>query len=425
MNAQNPEAGRQFARAGRARAIGSGWLAAIFARGFRHVLDRIDQGLVTGSIEVRVPDGSRRVLGGRAPGPAADVDLRSWTALARLARSGSVGWYEAWARGEWSSADPVPLFELFMRNRAGLGNAGRARGLFRRLVSLQHRLRRNDRSGARRNIEFHYDLGNDFYALWLDRSMTYSSARFAEPILPGETLEAAQARKIADMLDRLALKPGDRLIEIGSGWGGLAEAAARDHGALVTGITLSPSQKRHAEQRVAGSGLADRVDFELVDYRDATGQYDALASVEMVEAVGHEYWEDYLAAIYRLLKPGGRAAIQYILIADDVFEGYAASADFIQTYIFPGGMLLSESRFRAIAERLGFQWRDRESFGLHYAETLKRWRENFEAVAAAGRLPAGFDQRFIDLWRYYLMYCEGGFRGQGIDVAQVTLVKPQ
>lgn len=423
MNVQLPEGGHQFARSAGAKALGSGWLAGLYGRGFHRLLDRIDTGLDMGAIEAWLPDGSRRVLGARAPGPVAEIALRSWTALLRLARSGSVGWYDAWVRGEWASPDPVPLFELFMRNRRSLGETGRARGLYRRLVKLQHWLRRNHRAGARRNIEFHYDLGNDFYALWLDASMTYSSARFAEPISAEEAIEAAQARKIATMLDRLALKPGDRLVEIGSGWGALAEAAARDHGARVTGITLSPSQKAYAEQRIARASLQDRVGFELVDYRDARGQYDALVSVEMVEAVGQEYWEDYLAAIHRLLRPGGRAAIQYILIDDAIFDGYAASADFIQTYIFPGGMLISEPRFRAIAERLGLAWHNRESFGLHYAETLKRWRVKFDQLVEEGRLPSSFDARFVDLWRYYLMYCEGGFRGQGIDVAQVTLVK--
>lgn len=423
MRTHSSDRGRQFARAGQARAVGSGWLPAMFVRGFHRLLDRIDKGLVTGSIKAWLPDGSMRTLGARAAGPVAEVLLKRWTALIRLARSGSVGWYDAWARGEWSSPDPVPLFDLFMRNRTSLGNAGRASGIFRWLVKASHWFKRNSRKGARRNIAFHYDLGNDFYALWLDRTMTYSSARFAEPVSDAEPLEAAQERKIRTMLDRLALKPGDRLIEIGSGWGSLAEIAARDYRAEVTGITLSAWQKRYSEERMAAAGLAEKARFALIDYRDAQGQYDALASVEMVEAVGQQYWADYLGAIHRLLKPGGRAAIQYIVIDDDIFEGYAASADFIQTYIFPGGMLLSESRFRTLAEKTGFKWRDRESFGLHYAETLKRWRTNFDEAAKAGRLPAGFDREFVDLWRYYLMYCEGGFRGQGIDVAQVTLVK--
>jgi cyclopropane-fatty-acyl-phospholipid synthase len=390
---------------------------------FNRILDRIDGGLDAGGIDARLPDGSRRMLGGRAPGPVAVVELRRWRGLLRLVRSGSVGWYEAWRDGDWASPDPVPLFDLFMRNRDSLGRAGRARGLSRLIKRIGHWLRRNHRAGARRNIEYHYDLGNDFYSLWLDAGMSYSSAIFAEPISSSESLEAAQHRKIEAMLARLDLKPGERLFEIGSGWGGLVEVAARDHGLDVTGITLSPRQKDFAEARIERAGLTARARFELVDYRDARGHYDGLASVEMVEAVGQEYWGDYLAAIHRLLKPGGRAAIQYISIADEIFDAYATSVDFIQRYIFPGGLLLSESEFRAIAEQAGFEWRDRAGFGLHYAETLRRWRERFDQAAQSGKLPDHFDSDFIRLWRYYLMYCEGGFRGGGIDVAQVTLIK--
>lgn len=390
---------------------------------YHRILDRVDQGLEAGSIEVSLPDGTCRILGGRTAGPVAIVVLNRWAALLRLVRSGSVGWYEAWRNGEWSSPDPVPLFDLFMRNRGPLGEVGRARGLSRLVKRIGHLLRRNHRRGARRNIEFHYDLGNDFYRLWLDPGMTYSSALFAEPIDADEPLEQAQARKIEALLARLDLKPGEKLFEIGSGWGGLAEVAARDHGLDVTGITLSPSQKAFADARIAGAGLAERARFELVDYRDARGRFDGLASVEMVEAVGREYWEDYLAAIHRLLKPGGRAAIQYIMIADEIFEAYAKSVDFIQRYVFPGGLLLSERIFRAIAQHVGFEWRDRAGFGLHYAETLKRWRLRFDAAVEEGGLSEKFDSEFIGLWRYYLMYCEGGFRGGGIDVAQVTLIK--
>lgn len=398
------------------------WFDRLMARGCRHLLNEVDAGLVRGAIEATLPDGSFRILGARATGPVARVHLKRWMALFRLARYGSIGWYQAWAREEWSSPDPVPLFDLFMRNRVSLGNIGRARGIFRRLAQFSHWLRRNDRRGARRNIEFHYDLGNDFYALWLDKGMSYSSALFTEPIHADEPLEAAQDRKIAAILARLNLKAGDSLIEIGSGWGALAETAARDRGANVVGLTLSPSQKSYAEKRINAAGLSG-VDFRLVDYRDAQGSYDALASVEMVEAVGEEYWDAYLAAIARLLKPGGRAAIQFIKIADDIFEGYARSADFIQAYIFPGGMLISESRFRALAATHGLIWQDPFSFGLHYAETLKRWRERFDRAIAENALSEKFDKYFQNLWKYYLMYCEGGFRGQGIDVVQVTLVK--
>jgi cyclopropane-fatty-acyl-phospholipid synthase len=253
--------------------------------------------------------------------------------------------------------------------------------------------------------------------------MTYSSAVFAEPIAADEPLEAAQERKIRLLLDRLDLRPGQRLLDIGCGWGGLAEIAARDHGVRVTGLTLSESQKAHADERMARAGLSDRVKIQLLDYRDAQGSYDAIASVEMAEAVGREYWPAYLGSIARLLKPGGRAALQLISIRESLFEAYAANADFIQTYIFPGGMLVSEERLRAIAEEAGLEWSGRKGYGPHYAETLKRWRARYDLAVAEGRLPAGFDEPFHRLWRYYLMYCEGGFRGGGIDVAQVTLVK--
>ena len=351
--------------------------------------------------------------------PVAIVHLRSWRALVRLVSSGSVGWYKAWEQGEWSSADPVPLFDLFMRNAESLGDTARAKSLFRLANRVAHRLRGNDKARARRNIEHHYDLGNDFYAAWLDDGMTYSSAVFAEPISPDEPLEAAQTRKIRLLLDRLELKPGQHLLEIGCGWGSLAEIAARECGVRVTGLTLSPSQKDHAERRLAGLP----VEIALTDYRDARGRYDAVASVEMAEAVGEDYWPAYLQSIARLLKPGGRAALQLISIREPLFEAYKSSADFIQTYIFPGGMLVSEARFRAIAEAAGLEWRDRSGYGLHYAETLRRWRLRFDRAVEEGRLPEGFDPAFHDLWRYYLMYCEGGFRGGGIDVAQVTLVK--
>jgi cyclopropane-fatty-acyl-phospholipid synthase len=253
--------------------------------------------------------------------------------------------------------------------------------------------------------------------------MTYSSAVFAEPIAAGEPLEAAQARKLRLLLDRLEVRPGQRLLEIGCGWGSLAEMAARDYGVEVTGLTLSEAQKAYAERRLEAAGLAGRCSIELTDYRDVDGAFDAVASVEMVEAVGRDYWPAYLGSIARVLKPGGRAALQFISIREPLFDDYAANADFIQTYIFPGGMLISEARLEALAAEAGLDWRDRRGFGLHYAETLKRWRERYDEAVAQGALPAGFDAPFHRLWRYYLMYCEGGFRGGGIDVAQVTLVK--
>ena len=420
MSAQR---GKHLVAADRGFVTGGGVVARLFAGGFSRMLGRVDRGLTEGAIETTLPDGSFRILGGRAPGPVAVVHLRSWRPLVRLMTSGSVGWYKAWEQGEWTSPDPVPLFDLFMRNARRLGDTGRAKGPWKLVNRIAHSLRANNKSRARQNIEHHYDLGNDFYAAWLDGTMTYSSAVFAEPISPDEPLEAAQERKIRLLLDRLELRPGQQLLDVGCGWGGLAEIAARDYGVRVAGLTLSAEQKEYAEARLARAGLSRQTEILLQDYRDVARSYDAVASVEMVEAVGQEYWPAYLDAVARALKPGGRAALQLISIRDELFDNYAANADFIQTYIFPGGLLISEQRFRRIAAEAGLEWRDRKSYGLHYAETLRRWRIRYDRVVDERRLPAGFDEAFHHLWRYYLMYCEGGFRGGGIDVAQVTLVK--
>jgi cyclopropane-fatty-acyl-phospholipid synthase len=393
-----------------------GLIARAVSRIFHRILDRIDSGIEAGALEAVLPDGTFRVLGGRGEGPLVHVNLNSWRALIRLGQSGSVGWYQAWEAGEWDSPDPVPLFDLFMRNRVSLGSSARASGFSRLIKRAAHALRRNDSKGAKRNIMAHYDLGNDFYKCWLDPTMSYSSALFED----GDTLEAAQHRKMAALMARLDLKPGSDILEIGCGWGHFAKLCA-EGSHTVTAITLSPSQKFHAEAEAAG--MANKPAYQLCDYRDVRGRYDAIASVEMVEAVGQAYWPAYLDVIARSLKPGGRAAIQFIMIADDIFEHYAQSADFIQTYVFPGGMLLSESRFCALAEACGLAWDAPQHFGIDYAETLKQWRERFDDAVEAGKLPSGFDERFIKLWRYYLMYCEGGFRGGGIDVAQVTLIK--
>ncbi len=400
---------------GRKAARGRGTTTGrIFAALGARVLDRVDRGLIDGAIDATLPDGTRRRLGGRAPGPEPIVHVRSWRALWRLATGGSAGWYEAWAAGDWTSPDPVPLFDLFMRNRAALGTTARAAAWSRGLRRLRHWLRRNGPAQARRNIAYHYDLGNDFYAPWLDPSMTYSSALFPRDAM---TLEEGQATKIAAVLGRTATQPGDTILEIGCGWGSFAEAAVAD-GRQVHGITLSTEQRDYAAARVPHGAR-----FTLTDYRAVTGTYDAVASIEMVEAVGREYWPDYLCLIARVLKPGGRAAIQLITIDDAIFEAYAGNVDFIQEYVFPGGLLICESEFRAIAEREGLAWRDRHAFGLDYAETLRMWRERFDTAYAGGGLPSEFGQDFVDLWRYYLMYCEGGFRGGGIDVVQITLVK--
>lgn len=393
---------------------GGTWLDP-FAPLFHRMLDRIDAGLAQGAIEATLPDGRTRLLGGRAAGPVAIVTLHRWRALYRLATGGSAGWYEAWAAGDWSSPDPVPLFDLFMRNARTLGGVARASIWSRWLRVAAHWARRNDLRRARSNVAYHYDLGNDFYATWLDAGMTYSSALFVDG---AETLEAAQDAKLAAILTRTQAASGDSLLEIGCGWGSFAELAAA-RGVQVHGITLSEEQRVWAERRVPGAR------FTLTDYRAVEGQYDAVASIEMVEAVGRAYWPDYLRTIARVLRPGGRAAIQLITIDDAIFEAYAANVDFIQAYVFPGGMLIGEREFAGLAAQAGLRWEAPVRFGQDYARTLRLWRERFDAAVAAGRLPHEFDPDFIALWRYYLMYCEGGFAGGGIDVLQVTLVKEE
>ncbi len=390
----------------------NGLWSRLVAGAFSLVLGRLDSGITAGRIEAILPDGSQRILGGRGVGPQAVLIINRWNALLRMASGGSIGGYEGWERGEWESPDLVTLFEVFMRNRVTLGGTARASGLSRMMKRFAHSMHRNDRQGAKRNVMAHYDLGNDFYASWLDDTMSYSAARFARV----DTLEAAQSKKIEMLTERLDLKANANVLEIGCGWGHFS-ATLSDQGHDVTAITISPAQKLYAETHNIGP------DYQLCDYRDVTGIYDAIVSIEMVEAVGQDYWRTYLDTISRSLKPGGRAAIQFISINDDVFERYASSADFIQTYIFPGGMLLSEKRFRALAEKRGLSWEAPEYFGLDYALTLAQWRGRYEAAISEGRLPAHFDEKFIKLWRFYLMYCEGGFRGGGIDVGQVTLVK--
>lgn len=412
MNSQAPVRGAELVVGGSRLGIGPQWLARAFSGGIHKILDRIDAGLAYGSIEATLPGGVTRRLGGRGEGSDAQVTIRDWRALLRLATGGSVGWYQAWEAGEWDSADPVALFALFMQNGETLGNTGRAHGPWRLAARVLHWFNRNTRLGSRRNISAHYDLGNDFYALWLDPTMAYSSARFDHG---AADLETAQRRKIASIADRVA--GAETVLEIGCGWGSqAAELAAR--GGKVTAISLSDEQLAWARQRgIAGA------EFRHADYREMTGQFDGIVSIEMVEAVGREYWPDFFDCLARCLKPGGRAALQFISIRDELFDGYARSADFIQTYIFPGGMLIREAEFRRLAAERGMEWADPVSFGLDYAETLRLWRANFDRAVTEGRLPPGFDQRFVRLWRFYLMYCEGGFRGGGIDVTQVTLVK--
>ncbi len=403
--------GERLLRAGDRFAVRPGLVSRLVAPGFRTMLDRVDRGLETGSLRAHLPDGTTRTLGGRQPGFDVEIWLQDWRALLRLATGGSIGWFQAWEAGEWEADDKVALFALFTANARTLGDTARSSGPARWATKLAHRLNRNSRAGAARNIAAHYDLGNDFYAAWLDSSMSYSSAlAFGE-----DGLEAAQRRKQDAIADRLGAP--QTVLEIGCGWGSLAQRLAQD-GARVKAISLSEEQLRWGREHNRHA-----IDYALQDYRDVEGSFDAIASVEMVEALGRENWPVFMDCIARHLKPGGRAAIQYISMADDLFETYAASVDFIQAYIFPGGLLIKSSEFRELAEERGLQWRDEQRFGADYAETLRCWRENFERAVAQSRLPKGFDQRFVRLWTYYLCYCEAGFRAGTIDVHQVTLTR--
>ena len=411
MKAEGIKRGEQLLAGGAKFARLPGMFARLLAPGFQKILDRIDAGFERGSLLGHLPDGSTRLLGGRKPGFKAEVHLHDWRALLRLATSGSIGWYQAWEAGEWDSPDLVPVFGLFADNGAALGQIGRSKGPFRVAARLAHRFNRNSKAGARRNIQAHYDLGNDFYRQWLDPTMTYSSARF-DGI---EDLEAAQRAKWRTLAERIG-EP-DTVLEIGCGWGSLADFL-QHRGSQVTAISLSDEQLAWARERQHGG-----IEFRKQDYRDVSGQFDAIVSVEMVEALGREYWPTFMDCVARNLKPGGRAAIQYISMQDELFDDYAASADFIQAYIFPGGLLIRTSEFRHLAEERGLIWQDQADFGQDYAATLHAWRERFDCAVDDGRLPEGFDDRFVNLWRFYLDYCEGGFRGGLIDVHQVTLVK--
>ncbi|WP_068076346.1 SAM-dependent methyltransferase [Novosphingobium lentum] len=421
MNAHTPVRGGHLVKGAKVIAAGTGWIGRVLSGPFQRLVDRIDARLEHGSMQAALPDGSHRMLGGRGEGPAAIIELHDWRALVRLATGGSVGWYQAWEAGEWSSPDPVQIFALFMRNAGTLGDVARAKGPWRLAVRLLHRTRANSRRRAALNISAHYDLGNDFYAAWLDPTMSYSSALWAG-IAPDAPLAEAQANKVGRLAARLQLQPEARVLEIGCGWGYLATRLAQDYGAQVTAISLSDEQLDWARRMQSADG-GPVIDFRHQDYRDVVGTFDAIASVEMVEAVGREYWPAFVDCVAQRLKPGGRAALQFISIRDDLFDAYAASADFIQTFVFPGGMLVRDSELRKLAADCGLDWHDQHDFGADYARTLAQWRIAFDAAVDEGRLPAGFDARFVRLWQYYLMYCEGGFAGGGIDVSQVTLVR--
>lgn len=414
-----PSRGRALLNADRGFALGGwGWLMHL---GVDPLIEGLQAGLLQGRLIAHLPDGQQRHIGGHAPGPVAEVRLLNWRPARRLIAGGLLGWSRSYIDGDWDSPDLVALAELFSLNRVSLNATTSGSWLAAGVNSLAHALRANTRAGSRRNIAFHYDLGNDFYASWLDAGMTYSSAVFETP---DQSLEAAQTVKYRRLLDSLHVKPGEHLLEIGCGWGGLAAIAARDYGLIVTGLTLSAAQLDHGRAHIARAGLADRVDLKLCDYREIGGRYDHIISIEMLEAVGQRYWQTYMDVLMARLRPGGRAALQVITIDEAIFDTYRRGADFIQTYIFPGGMLPTVARLKSHAARAGLEWRHQASHGADYARTLALWRERFDAARAGGQLPPGFDTRFQRIWHYYLTYCEGGFRAGGVDVIQALLSRP-
>ena len=375
--------------------------------------------LAHGQLTVNFPSGFSATYGGREPGPQATVTIRDIGLTGRIVASGDLGFAEAYIAGEWDTPDLAAVLTLMARNAADMKRAWRRSWLTTTLNRVRHWRRANTPTGSRRNIAAHYDLGNDFYALWLDESMTYSSAVFTDA---ADSLIDAQRRKNRQLATALDLQPGHRVLEIGCGWGGFAEMAAAEFGCSVTGITLSVEQARYARERIAHAGLSDKVDIRIQDYREVEGQFDRIASIEMFEAVGEAHWPSYFNAVRRALAPNGKAALQIITIADGVYQTYRRNPDFIQRYIFPGGMLPSEPVLEDAVNAAALRIADRLPFGRSYAETLRRWALTFEA-----RWPdierQGFDQRFRRMWRYYLAYCEVGFDLGQIDVAQYAIAR--
>lgn len=372
-----------------------------------------------GRLTLVLPDGSHRRMVGKETGHAAVLNVRSYNFAARVLKGGDIGFAEGYMAGEWDTPDLAILLETLVNNYDHIRRLFDGNPLMNGINWLGHRLNRNSRSGSRRNIHAHYDLGNAFYAAWLDPSMTYSSARFERM---DQSLEDAQQAKYASLARLMDLQPGHSVLEIGCGWGGFAEFAAREIGAVVTGVTISREQHDFARRRLFEAGLADRADIRLIDYRDVEGRFDRVASIEMFEAVGREYWPTYFAKVREVLKPGGRVGLQVITIQEDLFDEYDDRTDFIQKYVFPGGSLPSEARMAPVLDRAGLSTAGVERFGFDYADTLAEWARRFEAAwGDIVRNGAGFDDRFRRLWRFYLAYCEAGFRSGRTDVIQMAL----
>jgi cyclopropane-fatty-acyl-phospholipid synthase len=377
--------------------------------------------LRAGALKVTLPDGRLVHLEGREPGPHAELILRDYRFARRLLASGEIGFGEGYLQGEWDSPKLETLIELMSVNRAVIDEVMPGQFWQRMIQLLAHALNRNTRFGARQNIRAHYDLGNAFYQTWLDNTMTYSSAVFA----PGDDdLAAAQARKYRLLAERAGVRPGESVLEIGCGWGGFAEFAAKELGCKVTGLTISKEQFDFATERMRKAGLDDRVTIALRDYRDEQGVFDRIVSIEMFEAVGEGFWPSFFRQMRERLRPGGTAGLQVITIAEWLWPSYRREVDFIRRYIFPGGMLPTATIMRGLGEKYGVPMLNEWTFRQDYAATLAQWRERF--LAAWPRLkPLGFDERFRRMWEYYLSYCEGGFRGGSIDVRQMVFARPE
>ncbi|MFC7704125.1 class I SAM-dependent methyltransferase [Plastorhodobacter daqingensis] len=382
---------------------------------------QVAQRLENGRLDFRLPDGRIFRAEGRNPGPVAEIEIHNPDLFARLIREGDLGFCEAYIEGWWSTPDLQAFMDLVHAGNEGVYDGFPGMALVRAFERLRHWLRANSRRQARKNISYHYDLGNDFYRLWLDETMTYSSALFRTG---QEALETAQRQKYASMVDRMGVSPGEHVLEIGCGWGGFCEYAAGERGLKVTALTISREQHAYAVERMQRAGLSDRVEIRLQDYRDERGQYDGIASIEMFEAVGERYWPVYFDTVHQRLRPGRAATLQIITVQDARFEAYRKGVDFIQKFIFPGGMLPSPSALRREVERAGLRIRDTFEFGESYSQTLRRWHETFNArwedVAALG-----FDDRFRRMWSFYLTSCAGTFQYGNCDVVQMTVVRPE
>ena len=374
-----------------------------------------------GRLTIVMPNGSTHVFGTNEDTPdTALINVHDTVVFRRLIRSGNTGLAEAYMDGQWSTPDLGVLLKVLNQNMILYRQHLEKLAFMKYFGRLIHKLRPNSRRGAQRNIHAHYDLGNEFYRLWLDPSMTYSSALFDGR---GRNLEDAQENKYKALATQIGLGPEHHVLEIGCGWGGFAEYAARHIGCRVTGITISHEQLAFGQQRIHAAGLAHKVDLKYCDYRDVAQQYDRVVSIEMFEAVGEKYWPVFFDKLQSSLKPGGQAGLQIITIEDDRFDSYRKNTDFIQQYIFPGGMLPSPSKIKEAVKAANLQFCGQHNFASDYAETLARWRKQFLDVWPDIQA-IGFDTRFRNMWEYYLAYCEAGFSTGSIDVSHFTLNRP-